>query len=388
MDYNKFVFDEIRRIGKAFTDQNPGYGTNDIELLFEKIGEQSWRRLVDKKSMHQIFSEMGVDPIKYGELIPEIIEPVKQGELIKYPRYGLSVAGLVMNRKHDIKATVEKLLEAGANATRINIFGAVRGEDSVQPFNKHPDGLWDLYDWNHEYYERLMETKERMNNAGIVCTWTFLDLYSWSDRKPGPQQDNTPWRHNKNGVYWKPDDKTFQVLPDNWCKEFIARTAPQLRLDTNIWEIGNEMPEKSMHEEMRDLVRRTVPSALIQVNRNDDTPGQYDNMKIGKNYDFLALHGRKLKRLGDLVEKYKGGDYPTFKDFMASKHEPWRVVFSSDGARISDDKVDTYDWDRLREWFRFVKKEGYNIEHQSRAKMTPAPNHHMIEVDWFRSVIA
>ena len=62
--YNQFVFEEIPAIGRAWTDTNPG--AHDNEQLFEKVGEMSWRRLVDKKEMWKIFEEIGVNGADYG----------------------------------------------------------------------------------------------------------------------------------------------------------------------------------------------------------------------------------------------------------------------------------------------------------------------------------
>ena len=64
-DYHQFVFDEIRRIGRAWLDVNPQPEPVDQEFMFEKIGEMSWRRLVDNKPMRQIFTEIGVNPDDY-----------------------------------------------------------------------------------------------------------------------------------------------------------------------------------------------------------------------------------------------------------------------------------------------------------------------------------
>lgn len=392
-DYNKFVFDEIRRIGKAWIDTNPG--EHDIEQLFEKIGDMSWRRLVDNKSMKQIFEEIGVNPEGYGEPPdpptpdPPIPSPINIPALQKQPRYGLSIASLLVNTQCNIEETLKRFIDAGANSTRINLLSALWAGVDCLPYNLTLDGKWDLFSWNTEYFERLQKIKELFNSAGINIQWTNYELYSWSKRKSGVQQNNTPWRNNINGVSWKEDDSTFQVLPDEWSKEWFKEICPLLGLDYNIFEIGNEFPEKALHERVRDYVRSIIPNALIQVNRNEDTPGQYTNMKIGKNYNFISFHGNKLKELNDLNRVYnKEPDYKTFQQFINKcPHEKGRVTFSSDGARISSDSTNTYDWEKLGEFFQHMKNLGYGIEHQSRAKMTPAPNHHMIEIDWFKKVI-
>ena len=392
--YDKFVFDEIRRIGQAWFDKNPqdwmaNLTDDNKKFLFEKIGEMSWRRLVDNKSMKTIFEEIGVNPQDYGEVDIEI-PPVDSSTLITYPRYGMSIAGLLVGTKHDIKETLKRFVDAGANSTRINLLSALWNGVDCLPFNREPNGLWNLYFWNDQYFERLQEIKESFNSAGINIQWTNYELYSWSKRKQGVQQNNTPWRNNVNGVNWSQEDDTLYILPDEWSKEWFRKVCPLLDLEINPFEIGNELPEKGLHERVRDEVKKIIPRALIQVNRNDDTPGQYKNMKIGINYDFVSFHGSKLKQLSDLNRKdYQDGPHDSWQDFIDDgPHKPNRVIFSSDGARINKDSslgiTETYDWVRLGEFFDHMSELGYNIEHQSRAKMTPAPNHHMIEVDWFK----
>lgn len=73
-DYTHFVFDEIRTIGQAWRAANPG-APNDPEFWFEKIGDMSWRRLVDNKSVRQILVEIGVNPDDYLPPLPPSAYP-------------------------------------------------------------------------------------------------------------------------------------------------------------------------------------------------------------------------------------------------------------------------------------------------------------------------
>ena len=391
-DYNSFVFQEIRRIGRAWIDHNPGDHTP--EVLFEKIGEMSWRRLMDGKSERQILTEIGVNPDDYlpSEPTPAPIPPPPpSADLAMWPRVGLSIASLITDRRQNIADVIRIYQDAGVQLTRVNLLTALwTPEHTVLPFERAPGSQqWDLYRWNAEFFERTHQLVEGMNAAGIVCILTFLELYSWSRRKPGPQQNGTPWRNNVNGVFWAPEDTTLTILlPDQWCREFIKKVVPFLRLSVNLFEVGNELPEKPLHRRVRDVVRAVQPHAYVSVNRQEDTPGQYVNMKIGKDFDFISFHGRLLKKPSDWKREYPDEPvYQTFDEFFAKcPHDATRIIFSSDGARASDDPVNTYEWDALRDFFREAIHRGYSVEHQSRAKMTPAPNGHMIEVDWFRSL--
>jgi hypothetical protein len=325
-----------------------------------------------------------------GGAAPIPIPTPPPDSLLRWPRVGLSIAPLIVATAHNIPETVKKLVDAGANLTRINLLSALWPGVDCLPYLQEANGTWDLLRWNQRYFDRLAEVRERMNQAGIAIIWTNYELYSWSARKQGPQQVGTPWRHNVNGVYWKSDDSTFDVLPDAWSAAWFQKIVPTLALPHNAFEIGNEFPEKALHERVSDLVRPLQPLTHITINRNEDTPGQYANMKVGGvRYDRISFHGRRLKQVSDLDRIYPAEPtYRTFNQFFAHcPHDPKRVIFSSDGARTSDSPVDTYDWGPLREFFQEVRRRGCSIEHQSRAKMTAPPNHHMIEVDWFRSVI-
>ena len=389
LNYDKFVFDEIRRIGQAWKDTNSG--DHEIEALFEKIGEMSWRRLVDEKSVRQILLEIGVKPEDYGEgpsPLPPIPIPPPATDLNQWPRIGLSIASLIVNSNHNLVETIKIYQDLGVQVTRVNLLSALWPGVDTLPFTRLANGKWDLYAWNSTYFDRLVEVRDRMNAAGIVVQWTNYELYSWSNRKSGPQQDGTPWRNNVNGVNWSEGDEMFDILPDEWSKAWIAKVVPYLNLNENVFEVGNEFPEKALHYKVKDLVKLINPSALVQVNRNEDTPGQYKNMKIGRDFDFIAFHGNKLKVKSDLNRTYpKEPEFKTFNEFFDKcPHDPKRIIFSSDGARSSNDPVNTYNWDSLAEFVQEIKQKGCSFEHQSRAKLTPAPNHNMIETDWFTKI--
>jgi len=313
---------------------------------------------------------------------------IDKSKLRTWPRHGMSIAGILVSSAANIRETVKRFADCGVQTTRVNLLSALWPQTDTLPFTRLSDGRWDLTQWNPRYFDRLADIGYQMNAAAIQVQWTNYELYSCSDRKPGPQQNGTPWRNNVNGVYWPSDDSLFQYLPDAWSKEdWFPQVTPYLGLDVNTLEIGNEFPEKSLHER----VAACFPDgALIQVNRNEDTPGQYANMKIGTNYDVIAFHGNKLKQVSDLNRVYpREPTYTTFNEFFDHcRHDPNRIIFSSDGARVSTDPVNPYDWPRLRAFFREVEQiRKCSIEHQSRSKLSPFPNHEHIEADWFASVI-
>lgn len=342
--------------------------------------------------------------------LPIPVPPVGNREALKvWPRYGLNIASLIVNRQYRIAASIQRFADAGANFTDVNWLSAVWPslvEHGVFPW-KRTTPPFDLFDWNSEFFERANEVRERCNAAGIVVQGTLWELYSWSNRKRGsgtPDANQGPWRNNINGIRLggayngdrHEDDETLTTLiPTDFCREFLPRILAVWDAEVNPVRLGNEMPEKGLHERLRDLVRATEPTALITVNRNEDTPGQYANMKIGVNYDRIEFHGAQLKTVADLMRVYPVtvSSVPTYQALLdKSSTDKKRITFSSDGARSGpgkDGPTDPYEWDKLKAFFRTVgpKGEGCSILHQSRAKMTPAPNEHMIEVEFFRSVI-
>ncbi|HMJ82299.1 MAG TPA: hypothetical protein VK504_03990, partial [Vicinamibacterales bacterium] len=196
-----------------------------------------------------------------------------------------------------------------------------------------------------------------------------------------PDGNLGPWRNNTNSVKWggkyngdiKEDDPTLAALPDTWQVALCEWLIPIIGGDGTVIEIGNEMPEKELHQRTAALIRQIIsPRQEVSWNRNEDTPGQYANMmKRANEYQRCAYHGRLLKRVSDLDRVYpREPDYPTFRAFFDDcPHEPARIIFSSDGARSSDDPIDTYDWPNLLAFATEVLRRGCSYEHQSRMKM-------------------
>lgn len=412
--YTEFVFEEIRALGRAWASVNAPFA--DIEQMYEKIGELSWRRLIDQKPMWQIFEEIGVDGADYGypkPTVPPVSGPPTDPRLIHRPRWGMNISGLLVHSAANIPETLKRFVDAGVELTDVNWLSALwpTGVDCL-PFVMPPAGQpFNLFDWNSQFFERAHEIRESFNAQGIVVQGTFWEDYSWSNRRGfhgnPPQRDLRvpdanlgPWRNNLNGILLgglyngdiHEDDETLTtLLPTPFCRDFLAKLLPFWYPDVNPVRIANEMPEKSLHERMRDLIRSTYPGAKVVVNRQDDTPGQVDNMKVPRDYDFYEYHGSKAKKVSDLsvVWPPSKSHVPTY-NAMLDDPDTHRstITWSSDGARTSDSPTDPYDWDTLGDFFRHVGPHGLGctVLHQSRAKMTPFPNHHMIEVDWFRSL--
>ena len=164
--YDKFVFDEIRRIGKAWTDKNPG--DHDNEFLFEKIGEMSWRRLVDQKTMKTIFEEIGVDPVDYGEVPVPISQTPKlhiqsehfylpDGSLFQWRGFSFFLGYRRFLANEDLRPDLAVLREHKVNLLRV--FGPL-------PWAETPD--YRAEDFN---FVRLGAFFDLLASEGFYCEW-------------------------------------------------------------------------------------------------------------------------------------------------------------------------------------------------------------------------
>jgi hypothetical protein len=275
------------------------------------------------------------------------------------------------------------LANCGVGFTRVWLLDAWAvngGEDAGQypgylPVKRTSDGRFDLTAWDASYFDRLARFTQALNDQRISAQVSILELYTWAQRKQGmlwvPDATKGPYRHNVNGVRWgDPDDPTFFGLPDSWLDEFIGRCLDVLNGRMFTVELANEMPEKDLHYRLRDRVRACGYTGPIQVNRNEDTPGQYWNMKIGQEFDTLALHGmRTIDYLEvEYPEEAAAGRPTTFRD-MWPKVDASRVTLSSDGCRKSTDVADAYDYHALTQVARDTLHRGGSYEHQLACKL-------------------
>lgn len=254
------------------------------------------------------------------------------------------------------------------------------------PVNRRSDNRFDLNEFNAAYFGRLQDYTMALNARRIIPQFTLLELYAWSERKAGnlwvPDPNRGPYRNNVNGVRWgDPDDRTFgappyegQGLPDAWFSEFIGRTVEALGTLDYTFEIGNEMPEKPLHHRLKARARAAGYAGPLQVNRNEDTPGQYFNMRIGKpdGFDTIALHG--MRDLGYLDVEYpreaEVGRPTTLRAMWRHADiDPARITLSSDGCRKTTNVEDAYDYPRLLEVAQDTLRRGASYEHQLAMKL-------------------
>ena len=328
-----------------------------------------------------------------------------------WPKFGGSYNAGMTNPACDPGLFASLNRDAGGNFTRVNTIDAWAvgpngtGQYSgFMPWERDAAGVFDLEKPNPKWDERLNSYVRAQNAAGTTVQLTVFDLYSWSERKQGllwvPDQNLGPFRRNRNGVRWgNPDDPTFLALPDWVMLQHIQRMCAAVKGLAVCFETGNEMPEKDMHIRIAQALRGHFTADWrpdITTNRQEDTSGQYFNMKVGTNFDRIAFHGKdSLAYLDEEFPDEPSSRPRTFRDLWdkswpEGKADPKRIIMSSDGCR-SNNTMDCYDWPTLAAVARDHIRRGFTFEHQSRVKMQPFLEGMLdltkyFEGDWLRSL--
>ena len=332
--------------------------------------------------------------------------PTPAPSVAPWPRIGLSYYASLTDPRLDLKGFFARLRDAGATLTRTWLMdawavpqGGPGQYDGYVPFVRDGNDVWDLYTVRADYLDRLRTYVEMANAHGVVPLLTGLELYTWSARKAGmlwvPDQSRLWMQRNRQGLVYR-GDEAFQTLATTgahgWLGSFYGRIVKALDGLTWAPEIGNEMPEKELHYRLRDLWRAAGYSGPISINRHEDTPGQFVNMRIGRDFEQLSYHGRK--EIGYLDEPFdREPTYRTFREWFASPAcVPGRITLSSDGCRKSTTVGDVYDYDALGAVFSDAIARGCAIEHQSALKIRSFTEGRIdladLEVDWLRSLTA
>lgn len=336
---------------------------------------------------------------------PEPPTPGVPDPWVPWPKLGLSYYTSLTDPRLDLPGFVARLQDAGATLTRVWLIdawavGAASGTgcyDGLVPWEVAADGRYDLDRVNPRYLAHLRVYVEQMNQAGILPMLTGWELYAWSTRKAGmlwvPDAARGPFRRNRQGVYYA-DDGAFELIgqPSGahaFLGAFYQQIVATLAGLAYCVELGNEMPEKPLHERLAARWREAGYTGALCVNRQDDTPGQYANMEIGVRYDRISYHGKR-----DLA--YLDEDFPreprhrTFRQFYASSPDFTRIILSSDGCRQSTNPDNAYDYDALQAVARDILARGGSYEHQSRIKLRGFTEGRIalddLEVDWLHTL--
>jgi len=380
--------------GHAF---NPGMGVHVVRMQRDYDEGMSWLG-AQAKHLRLLRAQLGLESAPAPSTPPADT----------WPRLGLSYYTSLTDPRLDLAGFAARLRDAGADYTRVWLLdawavsanGGPGCYDGYLPWVRR-DGRFDLDQVDPWYLERLRAYVEAMNAVGVLPQLSGLELYSWSSRKAGmlwvPDANRGPFRLNHQGVRYAEDDALERIGQPSGADAFLGhcyqRVVETLAGTTYTVELANEMPEKPLHERLAVLWRTAGYLGSISVNRQDDTPGQFANMRIGRpgGYDRIAFHGKR--DLSYLDEDFpREPEHRTFRQFYLSRPDPTRIILSSDGCRKSTSVDDAYDYDALGAVFRDSRTRGFSVEHQSCLKLRGFtegridPND--LEVDWMRSLTA
>lgn len=393
-------------------------------VVYDKAGKPRWASntngnpgawlLVQNDGNTVIYSAAG-KPIWASNTVYQPLPPIPPGpmpmpDMHQWPKVGASYQQGLGNPSCDPALFASLNRDADGDVTRIwAINASAVGPNGAGQYTGYLPwyrirGVYDLTQPDPAYDERLNTYVRAQNAVGATVIITTLELYSWAQRKQGgiwvPDANLGPFRNNSNRVRWgDPDDPTFFTLPDWVLEQLISRICAAVKGLAVAFEIGNEMPEKDMHTRIREYLTAQFTADWrpdIIVNRQEDTPGQYFNMRVNTDYERIAFHGKDS--LGYLDEVY--ADEPasrpqTFRQLWDAG--PWetpvnpsRVIMSSDGCRVND-TIQCYDWPVLREVVQDHLRRGFSFEHQSCVKMRPFLENRLdlvadFEGDWLRSL--
>jgi len=324
---------------------------------------------------------LGGDPaqptaIRLPALVP--VDAVTMG----WPRHAASYYTSLTDPRIDPAEFAARLRDLGCDGTRVWLIDAwAVGQgtgcyEGYHPWTRGSKGVWDLDVVSQPYLDRLRAYVEAMNAHGILPLLSGWELYSWSDRKQGmlwvPDASTGPFRTNRQGLVYG-DDAAFEVIATGgvhrFLEQFYRRVVETLNGLSYEVELANEMPEKALHYRLRDAWRAAGYTGNLTVNRNEDTPGQHDNMRIGQDFEGISFHGQR--DIGYLDEVY--ADEPTYQTFRAfydtGSYDSWRLALSSDGCRKSTNVEDAYDYPALEAVFVDALARGFGYEHQLALKL-------------------
>lgn len=373
------IGDKFRR---SANDGGPERNPTHFELLLGPIAHFGEKEISNEK-LEDLVKECTIADEEMGLAVVDAVSPpTPDPHKRAYVGIGASYAAAFSHRDVDLEDYFKRLHGLGIRHTRIALMdtwamptGETGTYNGYLPWMAEANGSFNLQRFDASYFDRLKQCHELSFKYNIYTVYTLFNLYIWSSRKENllwvPDMNQRPLRNNVNGIRWEHDD-TFDRLPDWVLEEFMEKILDELGPDEYGIEAGNEMPEKEMHIKISNFFRANGFHGPLQVNRQEDTPGQYDNMinRLPGKFDKIAYHGKSS--LDYLDEVYDDEPiHKTFRQFYENgDYEPSRIVFSTDGCRANNNLM-PYNVQELLGPMRDALHRGFMVEHQLSMKMRP-----------------
>lgn len=284
------------------------------------------------------------------------------------------------NHELDRKGFIRQMAEWGVTFTDLWLMNSwAYHTPHQQPWVQRPDGLWDLEQFSEPWFEDLEWFIDECRANGIVTMITPMDRFVLS-KVPDPMH---PVRRNVQGVRWgEPDEDTFLFAPpDVYLVTLVFEIIRRMGDKLGPIRLANEFPEKPWHFTFAQIIRSFKPDADLVVNRQEDSPGQFLNMRVGEGlidrYQFhwngggngpqSLKHG--LSALDAVWPRETEAGRPDTMNKLLAVVDPNRVIFCTDGARNGGPVERAYNYELIQPLLIEALQRGINVLHQSCIKM-------------------
>ena len=145
-----------------------------------------------------------------------------------------------------LKAHLDEIISVGGNYVRNTM--SSRGEDCVYPFKKNSEGLFDLNEWNQEYWKRLENFLEETSKRDIIVQIEVWDCWDTgiSPFGEGDHWDTSPYNPKNNINYSKEESglpKSWEYHPMNRNHPFYLAT-PNLNNEKTVYQHQEKFVKK------------------------------------------------------------------------------------------------------------------------------------------------
>lgn len=295
--------------------------------------------------------------------------------------FGYTQQHAAWNHALDRAGFVQRMADWGVTWTDLWLMNAWSYQQPhEQPWVQEADGRWNLERFSDPWLDDLLWFVDQCSSHGIAVMLTPMDRFVLS-KVPDPRH---PARHNVQGVTWgQPNEEAFLYAPpDRYLVELVTEVHARLGGFPGPIRLANEFPEKPWHFAFAAEIRRFAPDADLIVNRQEDSPGQFLNMRVGQGLiDRYQFHGgagggpsaaafkQGLSSLDVVWPKETDAGRPDTYRTLFNQVDMSRVIVCSDGGRSGGPVESAYDYAAWQAVFADVLARGGSVMHQSCIKM-------------------